>query len=119
MEFCRKRSCPIEDCQHHPSHALRGFAYTARDMDKGCKRLDDYLAGKAAKEERIQKMTHGIAYRIFHDIENPNVSTEEKGAAILKIIDMETHNSVTKAAMLKVIRWLWNQVFELTEEGQR
>lgn len=46
------------------------------------------------------------AYTIFCDIENPKISDEEKGAAIWKVVNMETHNSITKAEMLKVIRYL-------------
>ncbi len=53
------------------------------------------------------------AYAIFYDIENPEIPDEEKGAAIWKVVNMETHNSVTKAAMLKVIRYLMGLAFEL------
>lgn len=116
MEFCRKRDCPLDDCQHHPSHALRGFAYTTTAMDVGCKRLDDYQAEEAAKAERIQKMSMGTACVIFQNIDNPDISTEEKAAAIFKIINMETHNSVTKASMLKALRWLLELSFDI-EEG--
>ncbi len=116
MEFCRKRTCPLDDCQHHASQAPRGFAYTARDMDMGCKRLDDYLAGEAAKEERIQKMSLGTACVIFQNIDGPGISTEEKAAAIFKVINMETHNSITKAAMLKALRWLLELSFDIQEE---
>lgn len=115
MEFCRKHNCPLEDCQHHPSHAPRGFAYTARDMDTGCKRLADHLVEEAAKEERIQKMSMGTACVIFQNIDKPDISTEEKAAAIFKVINMETHNSITKAAMLKALRWLLELSFDIQE----
>ena len=39
----------------------------------------------------------------------------EKGAAILAILEMETHNSVTKAAMLKVIDYLLHLAFDVLE----
>ena len=55
------------------------------------------------------------AYSIFHNIEAPKITDEEKGLAIWKIVSMETHNSVTKAAMLKVIRYLLGLCFELPE----
>lgn len=116
MEFCRTCKCPFEDCQHHPHHAPNGIAYTSLPMDRDCKRLAGYLADEAAKEDRIRHMTFGGAYAIFKDIENPDISAEEKGTAILKIINMETHNSVTKAMMLKVIRWLLELAFDLPEE---
>lgn len=115
MEFCRKHDCPITDCKYHQKRAPFGIAYTARDMDMGCKRLDDYLAGEAAKEERIQKMSLGTACVIFQNIDNSDISTEEKAVAIFKIINMETHNSITKAAMLKAIRWLLELSFDIRE----
>lgn len=116
MEFCRLHTCPMGDCEYHPCHAPRGFAYTSRDMDVGCKRLADYQAEEAAKADRIQKMSMGTAYVIFQNIDNPDISTEEKAAAIFKIINMETHNSVTKASMLKALRWLLELSFDI-EEG--
>ena len=46
----------------------------------------------------------------------PDYSDEEKGLAVLKIVNMETHNSIRKDDMLKVIRWLLELSFELPEE---
>ena len=63
-------------------------------------------------------MTKGRALAIFENIENASESIEEKGAAILIVMNMETHNSVTKASMLKVIRWLWDRTFEIKQEGE-
>ena len=58
-------------------------------------------------------MNKGRALAIFENIENASESTEEIGVAIYIVMNMETHNSVTKDSMLKVIRWLWNRAFEL------
>ena len=58
-------------------------------------------------------MNHGKARAIFDNIENASESIEEIGEAIYIVMNMETHNSVTKANMLKVIRWLWDRTFEL------
>jgi len=63
-------------------------------------------------------MNKGRALAIFENIENASESAEEKGMAIHIVMNMETHNSVTKASMLKVIRWLWDRVFELEQEGE-
>ena len=63
-------------------------------------------------------MNKGRALAIFDNIENASESIEEKGAAILIVMNMETHNSVTKASMLKVIRWLWDRTFEIKQEGE-
>lgn len=64
-------------------------------------------------------MTLGRARAIFDNIENASESIEEKYWAIRLVLDMETHNSVTKASMLKVMNWMWNQSCELTGEGEQ
>ena len=57
------------------------------------------------------------AAAIFDNIENPALSDEAKGYAIYVVLNkFVTHNSITKKAMLAVIRWLFNKVFEI-EEG--
>ena len=58
----------------------------------------------------------GRARAIFDNIDNATETVEEKGLAIRMVLDMETHNSVTKASLLKVLDWLWNQHFELRED---
>lgn len=63
-------------------------------------------------------MNLGRARAIFNDIENAPESMEKKGLAIRTIINMETHNSVTKAQMLKVIEWMWNQIYEMEQEDE-
>ena len=60
-------------------------------------------------------MNKGRALAIFENIENASESAEEKGMAIHIVMNMETHNSVTKASMLKVIRWLWDRAFEIDQ----
>lgn len=56
-------------------------------------------------------MTKGVASAIFEDINRPDFSDIEKGTAIKIVLDMETHNSVTKDSMLQVIRYLWDMCF--------
>jgi hypothetical protein len=56
-------------------------------------------------------MTKGVARAIFEDINRPDFSDIEKGTAIKIVLDMETHNSVTKDSMLQVIRYLWDMCF--------
>lgn len=63
-------------------------------------------------------MTKGRALAIFENIENASVSIEEKGLAIYIVMNMATHNSVTKASMLKVIRWLLDRAFEIKQEAK-
>ena len=57
-------------------------------------------------------MNVGLACAIFKDIMRPGLTDEERGMAIKTVMEMETHNSITKQDMLEVIRYLWNMVFE-------
>ncbi|MCR5791375.1 MAG: hypothetical protein K6G83_15940 [Lachnospiraceae bacterium] len=63
-------------------------------------------------------MNHGKAAAIFYNINSPEYTDEEKGTAIKIIAGMETHNGVTKAAMLGVIRYLWNMIFQMEDDGK-
>lgn len=60
-------------------------------------------------------MNHGKAAAIFHNINSQEWTDEEKGTAIKIVAEMETHNGVTKAAMLEVIKYLLGLCFE--EDG--
>lgn len=57
-------------------------------------------------------MRIGKARAIWEDIESDQWDRETKAIAIYQVLSMETHNSVTKKSCLKVIAWLWNQIFE-------
>ena len=63
-------------------------------------------------------MNIGTARVIFENLDDIKVTIEEKGVAIRKIIDMEAHNSITKKQMVKAMDWMWNQVFEIKQEGE-
>ena len=58
-------------------------------------------------------MTIGHALAIFLDIENPSFTVEEKGTAIRKVIEMETHNGVTKEAILRALNWLLHEHYDI------
>ena len=58
-------------------------------------------------------MMTGRAVMIFNDINNDVFSENEKGLAIWTVMNMPTHNGITKDKMIEVIRWLWNQSFEI------
>lgn len=57
-------------------------------------------------------MTKGKALSIFFNIDSPNFTELEKGEAIRIVMDTATKNSITKENALRVIRWLWDMVFE-------
>ena len=60
-------------------------------------------------------MSLGKSVAIFKNIDSDTYNLQEKGQAIYDICKMATHNSITKAEMLKVIWWLLNQIFDIKE----
>ena len=58
-------------------------------------------------------MKIGQAYKILDNINSDEYTVEEKALAIRMILDMATHNGVTKAVLLKALNWLWNEHYEL------
>ena len=73
---------------------------------------------KRGKKMEREGMSLGRARAIFNDINRPGLTDIERGEAIKVVMEMETHNSVTKAAMLQVIRCLWNMVFTEGDDGK-
>jgi len=63
-------------------------------------------------------MDIGTAMKIFNNLFDDAYTIEEKGLAIRKVIDMETHNSIPKCQMLVCMNWMWEQIFELKQEGE-
>lgn len=63
-----------------------------------------------------QAMSIGKACRIFMDIDSDTYTDDEKGTAIYEVLNMTTHNGITKDAMLKVINYLLRFVFDVPEE---
>lgn len=55
------------------------------------------------------------AWAIFADINSKEYTMEEKGQAVMLVCGAATHNSITKAMMLRVIWWLLNLAFDVPE----
>lgn len=51
-------------------------------------------------------MVRKTAMTIFKDIHNDEIEPEDKLTAIQEVLDMATHNGVTKADLLEALRWL-------------
>lgn len=62
---------------------------------------------------KVLKEIQGKVGEILNDINNPDFSPEEKGAAIRHVLDLATHNGITKKQLVEWCDWLWNIVFEL------
>lgn len=64
-------------------------------------------------------MSIGYYRAVFEDINSDKYSEHEKALAIYRVMNMETHNSVTKKSMLEAIRWLWDRQFEYEGGGKK
>lgn len=64
-------------------------------------------------------MNIGKACAIFVQIESDKYTLEEKGTAIYKVLQMPTHNGITKAKMLSVINFLLRLAYDVPEEGAK
>lgn len=106
MKYCSYEGCPLTACEKHPKKHQAGVE--AEDLSGNCFDLWTW-------REKRKGMRAGEAYSIFYNIEDPNITDEEKGLAIWRVINMETLNGVTKGAMVKVIRYLLGLCFELPE----
>ena len=61
-------------------------------------------------------MNVGKACAIFEQIKSERYTDEEKLLAIHEVIEMPTHNGITKDTILNALKWLWNySIEEVTE----
>lgn len=60
-------------------------------------------------------MQIGMAIAIFRNIKVADVSETVKAESIKRVLEMPTHNSITKDEILNVVEWLLNQAFEFEE----
>ena len=61
-------------------------------------------------------MNAGKVCAVFERIESDRYTDEEKLLAIREVIEMPTHNGITKKAILNAFRWLWNYAIEEVTE---
>ena len=62
-------------------------------------------------------MNASEALTIFENIESPDYEDGQKGMAVKTVLEMATHNSVSKSAMVKVIRWMLPLCFVVHDDG--
>lgn len=61
-------------------------------------------------------MNNGKAYAICKNIEAAKATDEEKGLAIHHMLQMPTHNGITKNELLNIIRYLHGMCFEMMDQ---
>ena len=62
------------------------------------------------------KRIQGRVGLIINDINSPFFTDEEKGEALRYMLDMLSHNAVSKDLILTWCDWLWHKVFEEVKE---
>ena len=62
------------------------------------------------------EMNVGKACAVFEQIESERYTDEEKLLAIREVIEMPTHNGITKGTILNAFKWLWNYAIEEVTE---
>lgn len=55
------------------------------------------------------------AIKVVKNLESEKLTDETKGLAILRILEAETLNSLTKSDMKKIIGWLFGKCYEVRE----
>lgn len=58
------------------------------------------------------------AVTIFKCVESADFLDADKVIAIYDVMNMPTHNGITKAEILTALKWLWNHVFYLANENK-
>lgn len=52
---------------------------------------------------------------VFTNLDSNKYTQNEKALAIYKVLRMPTKNGISKEAICKATKWLWDQLFELSE----
>ena len=55
------------------------------------------------------------AIAVVKNLESDELTDETKGLAILRILEAETLNSLTKSGMKMIIKWLFYKCYEVRE----
>ena len=63
----------------------------------------------SGEKEEKERMNIGKATSIFKNITSEEFSGTEKIQAIREVLNMPTHNGISKEQILFVLDWLWNQ----------
>jgi protein-L-isoaspartate O-methyltransferase len=66
----------------------------------------------------MPEMPIGKLYTIFTEINRSDFTDEEKATAIYEIMNLPTHNGITKAQMIEVIKYLWHKKYYFAEKGE-
>ena len=61
-------------------------------------------------------MNIGKAQAVFEQIKNDKYSEDEMLLAIWLVLDMPTHNGITKDTILEAFRWLFDYAVEVDDE---
>lgn len=63
----------------------------------------------------MPEMPIGKMYTIFTEINRSDFTDEEKARAIHEVMNLPTHNGITKTEMVEVIKYLWHKKYYFEE----
>lgn len=61
-------------------------------------------------------MKTGKAVAIFEQIDSDKFTADEKAEAIYKVLQMPTHNGISKDTILRVVKHLFNLCYDVVED---
>ena len=82
--------------------------------------MGDHMANYKGINKDMQKygINTGKACAVFKQIKSDKYSEDEKLRAIWTVLDMPTHNSITKDTILEAFRWLFDYAIEIAPESE-
>lgn len=65
---------------------------------------------------RVSEGVRGRVLLVLRNINSPFFTDEEKGECLRHVLDLATHNGISKGLILQWCDWLWHKVFEEVKE---
>lgn len=62
---------------------------------------------------KVSNLIKGRVWLILNNINSQFFTDEEKGEALWHVLNLTTHNGVSKKKILEWCDWLWGKVFEV------
>lgn len=62
---------------------------------------------------KVSNRMRGRVGLVLNDINSPFFTDEEKGEALRCVLDLATHNGISKQKLIEWCDWLWNKIFEV------
>ena len=87
-------------------------------VSKNIEILQQVLCLQPLEVGKVIRMSLNKSFEIFHNIDSDLYTESEKLLAIEAVLDFPTHNSVTKATFINVLKWFMKNCVEETNKPQ-